>query len=237
MQTGGCELPAYDWLPASLVGTVVQADATLLSDDPHTMDTLLTQYTDASLRCPTAPGSWPALHHPGPPGEPVEATGLVGVPWLAEGVSEARPSPYGSTAPRASWCECAPSYRGGGDLLGAYLLASLGFVVVAPDYIGLDADADFEQPPPVRHAYLNLEQAAVEAWTRARRRAGPAAPRRGTGRGGLHPRRGARADPGRPAALAADRLAPTTRPSRVRATVALVPPWTWSAWPTTPSPR
>lgn len=57
--------------------------------------------------------------------------------------------------------ECAPSLLGVENRLPPLIFAGLGYVVAAPDYIGLDTGADFSQPPPVKHAYIGIEQTAI----------------------------------------------------------------------------
>ncbi|MDY0004602.1 MAG: alpha/beta fold hydrolase, partial [Polyangia bacterium] len=142
------------------------------------------------------------------------------------GVAEERPVALWLHGTTGFMGECAPSHRGGGDLLGAYLLASLGYVVVAPDYIGMDAGANFNEPPAVRHAYLNIEQTAIGSLDAVRAGVALVA--------GLEDNQVAASirdlviwggSQGGHAALAADLLAPHYAPELgVMAVVALVPP-------------
>ena len=160
---GDCGLPAYEWLPPTDVGDVVFADAHPLS--PIRQEDIAAILDDAGLSeiGPAEHGVeiFKLRYGTQDRGERVEATGLVAIPSLAPGTSPA-------DFPVLVWLHgttgftgaCAPS-RLGGDNLGFALLASLGFVVVAPDYIGLDADLPAGELPPVTHAYLGLEQVAL----------------------------------------------------------------------------
>jgi predicted esterase len=84
---------------------------------------------------------------------------MVAVPWKEGGSQKTFPTIlylHGT----CGWADaCAPSVLKGPTLLiVVQLIAAQGFVVVAPDYIGMDAAAE---PPAVRHAYLAIEQTAL----------------------------------------------------------------------------
>jgi pimeloyl-ACP methyl ester carboxylesterase len=92
-------------------------------------------------------------------GRKVEATGMVAVPWNEGGSQKTFPTIlylHGT----CGWADaCAPSLiKGVTLLLVVQLISAQGFVVVAPDYIGMDAAA---QPPADRHAYMVIEQTAI----------------------------------------------------------------------------
>jgi dienelactone hydrolase len=158
-------------------------------------------------------------------GQPVEATGLVGLPHGDVATGAPLPLVLWTHGTTGFTHACAPSAAGMEGAAGVYLLASLGYVVAAPDYIGLDGEANFGQPPPVRHAYLNIEQTALGSLDLVRAVRALVAdepdfamPLRddlvvwGGSQGGH-------------AALAAELLAPYYAPQeRVVATVAMVPP-------------
>jgi len=160
-------------------------------------------------------------------GAAVEATGLVAVPW-----NEGEPrfdAPvllelHGTTGFSGPCAPSAPATRH--DIsLGLAVLASQGYIVVAPDFIGLDADAAPGSEPNPRHAYLNAEQVAVGSldMVRAARRMlanDPDAPARATKDLLLWgPSQGGHA------VFATELYAPYYAPElTVRAAVALVPP-------------
>ena len=160
---GSCGLPAYEWLPPAEVGDVVFADAHPLS--PIRQEDIAAILDDVGLSeiGPAEHGVeiFEMRYGTQDRGQRVEATGLVAIPSLAPGTSTA-------DFPVLVWLHgttgftgaCAPS-RLGGDNLGFALLAALGFVVVAPDYIGLDADLPEGELPKVTHAYLGVEQVAL----------------------------------------------------------------------------
>ena len=95
-------------------------------------------------------------------GEPTEATGMIAVPGhLAEEPAEPWPVALLLHGYAGAWDACAPS---GDDLIGPAtpaLLASQGFVVVAPDYIGMNGTG---MPSTAPHAPLVGEQMAIGSW-------------------------------------------------------------------------
>lgn len=162
VELGGCGLPGHTWLPRAQVGAVLLHEEDIMSPmTPSAMDSLIGLYTTAFSPVPFGARVFLFRYTTQDKGKPVEATGMVGVPWRAEGLTGHRPMAIWHHGTTGFMGKCAPSYTLGGDLMGAYLMASLGYVVVVPDYIGLDAGANFDEPPVVRHAYLNLEQTAV----------------------------------------------------------------------------
>jgi hypothetical protein len=236
LDPGGCGLPAYAWLPARDTGAALDWEEDILSPMPAGgVDTLLAEYTDAFSPVPYGARVFRLRYTTQDRGQPVEATALVGLPWAPDQGAEKRPIAVWTHGTTGFMGKCAPSFTGEGDIFGVYLLASLGYVVAAPDYIGLDAGADFSAPPPVRHAYLNIEQTAIGTLDSVR-----AAVALLGGPGSVP----APAEPvdtpvtpdtdqvvlwggsqGGHAALAADLLAPYYAPNLgVRATVAMVPP-------------
>lgn len=162
VEPGGCDLAPYAWLPAHEVGAVLHHQEDLLSPMASvTIDNLLPEDYDWFVPVPYGARVFRVRYTTQDRGQAVEATGLVGLPY--------GDVPAGTSLPVALWTHgttgfthaCAPSAMGADGALGIYLLASLGYVVVAPDYIGLDGEADTSLPPPVRHAYLNIEQTAI----------------------------------------------------------------------------
>lgn len=222
---GGCGAPAYSWLPDDEVGSIVLADAHPLS--PLTRGLVTDLLADAGMD-----GIGEAEHDvelftlrygTQDRGAPVEATGLVAIPALSRGAPAEFPVLLWLHGTTGFTGVCAPS-RLGGENLGIALLASFGFIVVAPDYIGIDADLPAGEVPPVVHAYLGLEQAALGSldMVRAAKALLSEIPTGATpsldtilwgGSQGGH------------AAFAVDRLAPYYAPElEVKAMVALVPP-------------
>lgn len=230
MEKGGCGMPAYEWLPQDQVGHVVgfrESERTQFS--AQTIDVMLAAAGGSDF---FAAEYGARLYHlrytTQDRGQPVEATGLVSVPWIDGGERAKHPMVLFLHGTSGFMGECAPSYAlDDGSIFPLVLLSSQGYIVVAPDYIGMDADADFTQPPPVKHAYLGLEQTALGSLDMVR-----------AGRELLAAQRQEmNADPkghdliiwggsqGGHAAFASDLVAPYYAPEfDVRANVALVPP-------------
>lgn len=162
-EPGGCGLEPYEWLPPTEVGDVVDAEFHVLS--PLAREDVQALLDDNGLGAlgPVDYGVelYTMRYGTQDKGERVEATGLVAVPWVTP---EEGPQDF----PVVLWLHgttgftgaCAPS-RLGGENLAIGLIAALGFIVVAPDYIGLDAALPEGEVPPVKHVYLGLEQTAV----------------------------------------------------------------------------
>lgn len=172
MPTGGNGLPAYEWVPRSQVGRVVSWEEAYLSQlDGPAIDALLMTAGADEFFSPVPHGAqvFRVRYTTQDKGRLVEATGLAAAPWDPDGARQSFPIVLFLHGTTGFMGECAPSYRmGTEDLVALMLLAAQGYVVAAPDYIGLDADADFSQPTPVKHDYLGVEQTAVGSLDLAR---------------------------------------------------------------------
>ncbi len=154
---GGCGLPEYPLLPTSDVGAVVAVEeATDLSMNLATIELTLalaglpSEAFDVRYDVKT----WRVRYVSQDRGEPVEGTMLVSFPVGAGEV------------PTFAWLHgttgftdaCAPSAMGLEGGAFNLLFASLGYVVVAPDYLGMNG---FGEPAPFLHPYLVPEVAAL----------------------------------------------------------------------------
>jgi hypothetical protein len=229
MEKGGCGMAAYEWLPKEQVGHVVtwrESDRSQFNS--MTIDVMLAAAGGSDFFSPVPYGA--RLFHlrytTQDRGQQVEATGLVSVPWIDGAERDSYPMVVFLHGTSGFMGECAPSYMlDDGSIFPLVLLSSQGYVVFAPDYIGMDAEADFNQPPPVKHAYLGLEQTAIGSLDIVR-----------AGRELLATQEDLNADAdddlviwggsqGGHAAFASDLVAPYYAPElKVRANVALVPP-------------
>jgi len=226
LEPGGCDLAPYAWLPRGDVGAVLHHDEDVLSPmAAAAIDGLLPEGYDFFVPVPYGARLFRVRYTTQDRGRAVEATGMVGLPHGDVAAGEEVPMVLWTHGTTGFTHACAPSAAGVEHALLIYLVASLGYVVVAPDFIGLDGEADFGQPPLVRHAYLSIEQTAIGSLdmvraVRALLAQSPdlTVPMRddlavwGISQGGH-------------AALAAELLAPYYAPEeRVVATVAAVPP-------------
>jgi dienelactone hydrolase len=162
LEPGGCDLTPYAWLPSGDVGAVLHYEEDVLSPMHQTaLDSLLPEDYDFFVPVPYSARLVRVRYTTQDRGQAVEATGMVGLP-VGDGSGDERfPVVLWTHGTTGFTHACAPSAAGTDHALFIYLLTSLGYVVVAPDFIGLDGEADFDQPPPVRHAYLNIEQTAI----------------------------------------------------------------------------
>jgi hypothetical protein len=228
LSPGGCGL-AYDWLPISQVGSVVSAEElTAESRSAQTVDTLLA-FAGLSNLSPVPYGArtYRLRYTTQDRGKPVQASGLVAVPWNdgePRGDATMLLELHGTTGFTGPCAPSAPATEH--DIaVGLAVLASQGYVVVAPDFIGLDAGADPTAAPNPRHAYLGAEQVAVGSLDMAR------AARSMLASDASAPVRGTRdlvlwgPSQGGHAVFATELYAPYYAPEyHVRAAVALVPP-------------
>lgn len=164
LEPGACGLD-YQWLPTSQVGTVVESEElTAEAKSAQTIDTLLAFAGLSSLSpVPFGARTYRLRYTTQDRGRVVEATGLVTIPWN-EGEAPPRAKVllelHGTTGFSGACAPSAPDSRH--DVaLGLTILASQGYLVVAPDFIGLDADDTAGTIPNPRHAYLGAEQVAV----------------------------------------------------------------------------
>jgi acetyl esterase/lipase len=163
---GECGMPGYDWLPAAQVGAV-------LEDEAHDVATvaeavLLQAYlANNGLKLERVPTYKTQLHRiryvTQDRGKSIEATAMVVVPQP----SAAKTMPvllflHGTTGLNDS---CSPSANlddtSSDNYKASFLLslfASYGYVVVAPDYIGLKS---LGAPSPELHPYLVGEATAI----------------------------------------------------------------------------
>ncbi len=100
-------------------------------------------------------------------GVKLEATTVLGVPHLEEGGSDSLDAPlvlwlHGTTG---FMDDCAPSVERLEGAAPALLLASQGYLVTAPDYIGMNG---FGEPSEMFHPYLVGEPTAIASWDSVR---------------------------------------------------------------------
>lgn len=169
---GGCGLSGYDLLPTSEVGEAVSFEE--LTSQRRSADTIdgLLSLVGVTEFSPVPYGAqvFRMRYTTQDRGRKVEATGLVALPWLEVDRHETRPVVLFLHGTSGFTGACAPSAPGNVEDNALYLslLASQGYVTVAPDYIGLDADVPEGEIPPVRHAYLGVEQTAIGSWDMVR---------------------------------------------------------------------
>jgi hypothetical protein len=159
LEPGGCGLTGYGWLPADQVGAVVDhAEDGLSPMEGVMVDGLVSVISDILSPVPYGARVFRVRYTTQDKGRLVEATGMIGVPWTEDGPAGEFPVVlfhHGTTGLNG---DCAPSALGGENSLIVYLTAALGYVVIAPDYIGLDPEG-----AAVDHAYIAMEQAALGA--------------------------------------------------------------------------
>jgi pimeloyl-ACP methyl ester carboxylesterase len=155
----GCDAPEYSWLSTETMGEVIDTDLPDgLTLSAETLQLLLGGVMDTSTLPEIRYGvmTHSVRYRTQDRGQAVEATGLVIFPDV----------PDAETLPMVLWLHptagfsdaCAPS---GSGIVGAafpVLFASMGFVVVAPDYLGM---AGWGAPSQQPHPYVVAEPTAV----------------------------------------------------------------------------
>jgi pimeloyl-ACP methyl ester carboxylesterase len=221
LATGGCGLEPYAWVSLEHMGEILEWEpvlgATLPRDALRAL--LSTQGVDTSM-VEHGIRTWKIRYRTQDRGAPAEATALVAAPDDV-GADEALPVVLWTHPTTGFVDECAPS----GDELMAIAnvaFAGAGFVLVAPDYLGLSSG----EPSEELHPYVVPEPTAVVSLDslRALEALRAEAPELGL------PKADGRtvlwgASEGGAAALWADRYAPYYLPElEVTAVVAAVPP-------------
>lgn len=160
-----CGQPAYDILPTTSVGELVEwEEIPFWSMESAVLDSMLAiaGYTALS---PLDYGVtlYRYRYTTQDRGQIVEATSILGVPWRVEMPDTAFPLVIQTHGTTGFSDPCAPSRdeRVMEDPAIPAAITAMGFVTVAPDYIGI---CGFGQPCEVRHAYLNGEQVAIGSW-------------------------------------------------------------------------
>ncbi|MFH2009226.1 MAG: lipase family protein [bacterium] len=158
--TGGCGLAEYHWLRPGEVGELVSHEGGSPSS-PSSLDVLVAALTGAFSPLPYGARMYKVRYTTQDKGQPVEATGMIVLPWLQEDVVGPVPLVLLLHGTSGVTNKCAPSIGDSTYTALAFLLASQGFAVAAPDFIGLDATGSWDGRPTVTHAYLGIEQTAV----------------------------------------------------------------------------
>lgn len=163
---GACGQEPYEWLPRDDMGKVLtwEEDVSFLLD-PATVDAMLAAVGYPFLS-PVDYGTrvFFLRYTTQDRGVPREATAVVGIPILTGESPMVLPTVlwlHGTTGFNDG---CAPT----SDLSGpaaAMIMASQGFVTVAPDYLGL---AGFGEPSGMFHPYLVGEPTAIASWDAVR---------------------------------------------------------------------
>lgn len=153
-----CGMAPYKWLPAKEMGSIVSQQQPGLSNlSKAALEALLGQTEfKGVVTIQYGVKIYLVRYVTQDRGKKIEATTLIGIPNDEEQVIK---------APYALWLHgtsgftnaCAPS-RGQDGLLAVALLASQGYIAVAPDYIGMNGTGD---PSETHHAYLVGEAVAL----------------------------------------------------------------------------
>ncbi len=158
LPTGGCEMVAYDWLPLDQVGGVVDADdADDLSIGAAVIDFLLESYGITQFSpLPYDTKGWRIRYVTQDKGQPVEATMVLTLPDVEDGTAFPLVVwPHGTSG---FTDECAPSAGGLEESGFSVIFSSMGYAVVAPDYLGMNG---FGDPSGMLHPYMVPEPTAV----------------------------------------------------------------------------
>jgi hypothetical protein len=152
---GGCGLPEYPILPATDMGEVLD-HAFVINFKPETINLLLEGQGFGALT-PVAYGAdvYKIRYRTQDRGEAVEATGFVSYP-TGDKVGE-RPVVVYAHGTTGFTDKCGPTAAADGYVIPA-LLAALGFVTVAPDYLGMNG---WGAPSGFLHPYVVPEPTAI----------------------------------------------------------------------------
>jgi pimeloyl-ACP methyl ester carboxylesterase len=164
-----CDMEDYSWIAPSEMGKVVFYEKDLVLSLPRDgIQTLLdgTEYAGALDIKYGADIYW-VRYETQDRGLKLEATAVVGVPQLEGQDAASMDAPYvlwlhGTTG---FMDDCAPSGQGIEGAAPGLLMASQGYITVAPDYIGMNG---FGDPSEMFHTYLIGESTAMGSWDSVR---------------------------------------------------------------------
>jgi len=160
-------MPGYELLDPAGLGQVVAAEEIpALSLKPSAIESIIAETEYMGFReIPYGSRVWRMRYTTQDRGRKVEATATVGIPANADPLP-ADPVAMAVFLHGTSGFSdpCAPSRSLDGQAVSV-LLAALGFVAVAPDYIGMNG---FGDASATTHGYLVGEQAAIGSWDAVR---------------------------------------------------------------------
>jgi pimeloyl-ACP methyl ester carboxylesterase len=163
-----CGMPQYSLLPTNEVGEIIEWEELAVWDLTRTSLFALIQTTGFDMVEPLhGVKLYRYRYTTQDRGVKVEATALLGIPISESTAGQTLPivmHPHGTCGFSDP---CAPSHDSN-SLEGAAipaLMTSMGYIVVAPDYIGMNG---FGAASTVHHAYLSGEQSAIGSWDAVR---------------------------------------------------------------------
>lgn len=159
-----CGAADYSWLPADDMGEVVTVDVDPDWELPPTFYApILAELGVAMPRDPIHEARVLQVRYVTQDrGQRVEATGMIGVPYV--GPEQEFPLLLLLHGTSGFADECAPS-QGAVDPVLVSMLASFGYVVAAPDYLGMNGNG---APSEQLHPYLVAEATAIASLDSAR---------------------------------------------------------------------
>lgn len=152
---GGCGLPEYPILPTADMGEVLDSQFVTHLDAPVIDGLLAAQNFEALSPVPFGADVYKIRYRTQDRGEAVEATGFVGFP-AGDDVGE-RPVVLWAHGTSGFTDKCGPTADPQGYVVPA-LLAALGYVTVAPDYLGMNG---WGAPSGFIHPYIVPEPTAI----------------------------------------------------------------------------
>ncbi|MFT4977116.1 MAG: pimeloyl-ACP methyl ester carboxylesterase [Myxococcota bacterium] len=157
MPTAQCGMPDYEWRSTERMGTLVaHEDVEGLTFSADTLNALIQNLDAGAIVGEVDYGveTFFVRYLTQDRGEEVEATGMIVMPDMT------------GEAPVLLWLhptvgfsdECAPSAQGIEGAAFGMLFAAMGFIVVAPDYIGMSG---YEGESSQGHPYITAEPTAI----------------------------------------------------------------------------
>jgi len=164
MPVAVCDMTPHQWLPASQVGAVVNYERQgLYSLNKDAIESILdsTEYSGA-VEVQYGVEVYQYRYVTQDRGQTTEATGVFAFPQIEAGKTRNADTVLWLHGTTGFMDDCSPSNPDQGDgYTAGMLLASQGYVVVAPDYIGLNGD---DIPSELFHSYLVGEPTAIASW-------------------------------------------------------------------------
>lgn len=166
-EPAACGAAKHVWLPPATMGRVLSKERSSLYSLPVDALKAIVQATDyknvVNLKYDVE--VYFVRYETQDRGKKVEATMALGFPRPKTGTTLKAPTVMWTHGTSGFTDACAPTAKGADAALPVALMAALGYVAVAPDYIGMNG---FGAKSTTFHAYLGAEATAIASWDSVR---------------------------------------------------------------------
>ncbi|GAB4293730.1 MAG: hypothetical protein Kow0090_08170 [Myxococcota bacterium] len=162
-----CGMSSYEWLNPFQMGEIVEVKKLPLysMSKEAIYDLLVENGYETKLEIKYGAETYLVRYETQDRGRKIEATAVVGYPRISRQEELAAPAVLWLHGTAGFMDDCAPSKQGAEGALPVVMMASQGYVAVAPDYIGMNG---MGEPSEMFHPYLVGEATAIASWDSVR---------------------------------------------------------------------